>query len=52
MEKRRVQWKGLVGEILSEGKDEYYVKFPAACQFVQKSDCALVYGLKRETKEA
>lgn len=49
LEKHRVQWKGQVGDILRETKSEYFVRFGIACQFIPKTECVAVYGMKRET---
>lgn len=52
-EVKRVWWKGMLGTVLATGKNDYYVAFKQACQFVPKDQCELVYGYwKHETQEA
>lgn len=53
LEKHRVNWHGQIGDILSEGRTEYFVQFNHGCVFIPKDKCTVVYGLwNRETKEA
>lgn len=48
----RVVWKGMLGTVLATTRNEYFVAFQQACQYVPKEDCILVYGyLKQELHE-
>jgi hypothetical protein len=48
-ERLHVWWKGMVGMVLTEGKDHYLLALGKVCQFVPKAECSIV---KRETQEA
>ena len=47
---KRIIYRGVIGTVLAEGRNCYFIRFPYGCKFINKIDVAPMWG--HETKKA